>query len=107
MALNVEAANTRTIWASFYGAETCVQQHKSPQKCLTANGEIFNEWDMAAASLEYPFGTRLLVEYKGKSVVVRINDRGPYISGRSLDLTKGAAQAIGCFGVCQVTISVL
>ena len=63
----------------------------------TASGERFNQKSLTAAHKSLPFGTRLKVTNKrnGKSVVVRINDRGPYVRGRLLDLSKGAAMQIG------------
>ncbi|MCO5063742.1 MAG: septal ring lytic transglycosylase RlpA family protein [Rhizobiaceae bacterium] len=63
----------------------------------TASGERFNQSSMTAAHKSLPFGTKLRVTNKrnGKSVVVRVNDRGPYIRGRMLDLSKGAASQIG------------
>lgn len=73
----------------------------------TANGEKFNQWGMTAAHRTLPFGTRVLVTYKRRSVVVRINDRGPFIKGRTLDLSRGAAKRIGCNGVCKVKIKIL
>lgn len=62
-----------------------------------ANGEIFNMNAMTAAHKSLPFGTRLQVTNvtNGRSVIVRIQDRGPYIRGRVLDLSYGAAKAIG------------
>ena len=56
-----------------------------------------------------PFGTQLRVtnERTGKSVVVRINDRGPYAHGRVIDLSKAAAEAVGISGVGQVTLAAL
>jgi rare lipoprotein A len=62
-----------------------------------ANGEIFNMNAMTAAHKSLPFGTRLQVTNlsNGKSVIVRIQDRGTYIRGRDLDLSMGAARAIG------------
>ena len=72
----------------------------------TANGERFNQNALTAAHKSLPFGTRLTVTNRatGRSVVVRINDRGPYIHGRTIDLSAGAARAIGCdkVGVCRV-----
>ena len=73
----------------------------------TASGERFNQHAMTAAHRTLPFGTRVKVTYKGRSVVVRINDRGPFIRGRSLDLSKGAARQIGCAGVCRVSMTVV
>ncbi|MEM6519532.1 MAG: septal ring lytic transglycosylase RlpA family protein [Cyanobacteria bacterium P01_C01_bin.70] len=63
----------------------------------TANGEIFDENALTAAHKTLPFNTHLKVTNRinGKSVVVRINDRGPYIGQRSLDLSKAAAQCLG------------
>ena len=64
---------------------------------LTANGERFNMNAMTAAHKTLPFGTMVLVKSarSGKSVVVRINDRGPYAHGRVIDLSKAAAQELG------------
>jgi rare lipoprotein A len=75
----------------------------------TANGERFNTNDLTAAHKTLAFGTQLRVtnERTGKSVVVRINDRGPYAHGRVIDLSKAAAQAVGIEGVGQVTLAAL
>lgn len=72
----------------------------------TASGERFDQNAMTCAHKRYPFGTRLTVIHNGKSVVCRVNDRGPFIRGRDIDLSKGAAQAIGLTraGVGRVTI---
>lgn len=63
----------------------------------TANGERYNQHGLTAAHKTMRFGTKLRVTNKrtGKSVIVRVNDRGPYSGGRFLDLSKGAAQRIG------------
>jgi rare lipoprotein A len=61
---------------------------------LTANGERFNQNGLTAAHKTLPFGTRLRVCHQ-RCAVVRVNDRGPYHGGRVLDLSKGAADAIG------------
>ena len=73
---------------------------------LTANGERFNQNGLTAAHKTLPFGTRLRVCFK-RCAVVRVNDRGPYIHGRSIDLSKGAADAIGLtsYGVGRVTMT--
>ena len=62
----------------------------------TASGERFNAYGNSAAHRDLPFGTRLRVtnESNGKSVIIRINDRGPYVSGRNLDLSYGAFSSI-------------
>ncbi len=64
---------------------------------LTANGERYNPLGLTAAHRKLPFGTKLKVTNlgNGKSVIVRINDRGPFIKNRILDLSLGAAKAIG------------
>lgn len=73
---------------------------------LTANGEIFNPWDYTAAHPYLPFGTLLEVCY-ADCVTVRVNDRGPYVHGRGLDLSQGAAYAIGMYGVDWVDVRVV
>lgn len=60
-----------------------------------ASGERFNQNAMTAAHKSLPFGTKLRVTHKGKSVTVRINDRGPFVKGRVLDLSKAAATKLG------------
>ena len=64
----------------------------------TASGTRFNQNAMTAAHKTLPFGTRLRVTYRGKSVVVRITDRGPYVGGRVIDLSRAAAARIGLIG---------
>jgi rare lipoprotein A len=77
----------------------------------TASGERFNAGDLTAAHRYLPFGTRVRVTNArtGRSVVVRINDRGPFSGGRVIDLSRGAAAAIGVFqsGVAPVLLEVL
>lgn len=74
----------------------------------TANGERFDMYAPTAAHKSLPFGTRLRVCYKG-CINVRINDRGPYIGARELDLSYGAASAIGLLGpgVANTTVTFL
>jgi rare lipoprotein A len=85
--------------ASFYGG-----YHHGRR---TANGERFNMHAMTAAHRTLPFGTRLRVSYGGRSVVVRINDRGPFIRGRSIDLSAGAARALGMIGKGVAPVQIL
>lgn len=89
--------------ASFYGRGF----HGRP----TATGERFNSEAMTAAHRTLPFGTRVRVTNtrNGRSVIVRINDRGPYIRGRVIDLSTGAARVIGMIGsgLAPVKIEVL
>ena len=77
----------------------------------TANGERFDMYALTAAHRTLPFGTHLLVrnEADGKEVEVRVNDRGPHVAGRIVDLSKGAAQALGVFGtgLNNVVISII
>ncbi|MEG3436558.1 septal ring lytic transglycosylase RlpA family protein [Pannus brasiliensis CCIBt3594] len=77
----------------------------------TASGERFNSGGYTAAHRYLPFGTRVRVTNtrNGRSVVVRINDRGPFSGGRVIDLSTGAARAIGVFqsGVAPVVLEVL
>lgn len=78
----------------------------------TANGEQFNKHALTAAHKTLPFGTMLKVTRlkTGKSVVVRINDRGPFIKGRIVDLSLAAAGKIGLtrkIGVTKVKIEVV
>jgi rare lipoprotein A len=72
----------------------------------TANGEVFNSQALTAAHRSLPFGTRVRVvnEKTGRSVIVRINDRGPFAKGRVIDLAHGAAKQIGMAGVARVSI---
>jgi peptidoglycan lytic transglycosylase len=72
----------------------------------TASGEAFNPQGMTAAHRTLPFGTRLTVmnPRTGQSVAVVINDRGPFVQGVSLDLSRGAAQAIGMHGTGAVCL---
>lgn len=81
-----------TCKASWYGSESGNR---------TASGERFNPDGMTAAHRSLPFGVRLRVCHRG-CVTVRISDRGPFIRGRCLDLSRGAARAIGMGGTAMV-----
>ncbi|MGK7881971.1 MAG: septal ring lytic transglycosylase RlpA family protein [Crocosphaera sp.] len=78
---------------------------------LTANGERYNQNGLTAAHKTLPFGTQVRVTNlnNGRSVIVRINDRGPFIRGRVIDLSKGAANVIGLVnsGVAPVQLEIL
>jgi rare lipoprotein A len=75
---------------------------------LTASGEHMNAGALTAAHRTLPFGTMVTVvnNSTGRSVLVRINDRGPFVHGRVIDLSPGAAHAIGVSGTAPVTLSV-
>jgi rare lipoprotein A len=75
----------------------------------TATGERVVASGMTAAHRTLPFGTMVRVTNtsNGRSVVVRINDRGPFVRGRVIDLTPAAAQALGFSGLAQVTLDVV
>ena len=76
---------------------------------LTANGEKFDRTRFTAAHKTLPFGTcvRVVAVESGRSVKVRVNDRGPFVAGRVIDLSEGAAKALGIteMGVAQVRLS--
>ena len=86
--------------ASFYGNE-------SGRK--TASGQRFSQSAMTCAHRSLPFGTKLRVTHGDRSVIVTVNDRGPFVRGRVLDLSTGAARAIGltAAGVGRVTAEVI
>jgi rare lipoprotein A len=86
--------------ASYYGTEAGSR---------TASGQRMNSNAMTCAHRSLPFGTKLRVTHGGSSVVVTVNDRGPFIRGRVLDLSTGAARAIGLTraGVGRVTAEVV
>lgn len=90
-------------WASWYGPGF--------DGNATASGERFNQYDLTAAHRHLPFGTRVRVTNmdNGRTVVVRINDRGPFVGDRVIDLSKGAAQVLGVVGsgVAPVRVDVL
>jgi rare lipoprotein A len=86
--------------ASYYGNESGSK---------TASGARFNQNAMTCAHRSLPFGTKLRVTHGGRSVVVTVNDRGPFVRGRVLDLSTGAARAVGLTGagVGRVTAEVV
>ncbi|HEX2136035.1 MAG TPA: septal ring lytic transglycosylase RlpA family protein [Microvirga sp.] len=73
----------------------------------TASGERFDAHELTAAHKTLPFGTKVQVTNTktGRSVAVRINDRGPYAHGRIIDLSKAAAESIGMSGRADVTLA--
>lgn len=89
--------------------EGMASYYKSGRK--TANGEKFNPNGYTAAHRSLKFGTKVRVTNlrNGRSVIVRINDRGPFVRGRIIDLSFGAARAVGLHdsGVAKVSVAVL
>jgi rare lipoprotein A len=75
----------------------------------TANGEYASASGLTAAHKTLPFGTRVRVtnHQTGRSVVVRINDRGPFVRGRIIDLTPAGARALGMDGIAHVSVDVV
>jgi rare lipoprotein A len=75
---------------------------------ITANGEHMNPYAMTAAHKSLPIGSVVTVHNKrnGRAVTVRINDRGPYVTGRVIDLSPGAARVIGMDGLAPVYLTV-
>jgi len=96
--ISTSASSAGTMLASWYGPYFHGR--------TTANGETYNMYGYTAAHKTLPFGTKLRVCYQG-CVNVRINDRGPFIGARELDLSYGAAKAVGLVhpGVANVSIS--
>jgi rare lipoprotein A len=104
--MTVAVGSVRSVlrgWASWYGPGFQGQR--------TASGEPFNPRALTAAHRTLPFGTRVRVTNlrNGQTVVVRINDRGPHVPGREIDLSAGAAQALGLLpmGAAPVRLEVL
>jgi rare lipoprotein A len=96
------AANARQCGvASWYGPGLYGNQ--------TANGEVFRPGTMTAAHPSLPFGSRVRVTNRdnGRSVVVRINDRGPFVGNRIIDLAQVPAQKLGFSGLADVCVSAL
>mgnify|MGYP001374277010 FL=1 len=98
--IGTSASSAGTMLASWYGPYFHGR--------TTANGETYNMYGISAAHKTLPFGTKLRVCYK-ECVDVRINDRGPYIGARELDLSYAAAKQIGMIepGVVNVQVTYL
>lgn len=98
--LNVDYIDMGEMHASWYGPRFHGR--------LTANGEIYDQMAYTAAHKSLPFGTllRLTNKQNSKSVIVRINDRGPYIPGRKIDLSKKAALLLGAYEKGVVNLNV-
>lgn len=99
----VSAQPSKTVRTSYQGEQAAGRP--------TASGEPYDPYDLTAASKIYPIGSTVLVTNpaNGKSVKVRINDRGPHVRGRSLDLSKRAAEELGITekGVARLKVKLL
>lgn len=93
----VMPARAETCIASWYGAESGRQ---------TASGQRFHPEGISCAHKHLPFGTVVTVTLlsTGRSITCRINDRGPFVRGRCIDLSHGAARALGLAGVGRVRV---
>jgi len=100
---SAKVVSTATGKASYYG--------KGFHGKKTASGERFNKYAMTAAHRTLPFGTRVRVTNlaNGAQVIVRINDRGPFKRSRIIDVSEGAAKALGMLsaGLAKVRVEVL
>ena len=100
LSINVTMTKEETCIASQYGiGDDCHGRR-------TASGERFNSYALTAAHKTRRFGSHVTVTNKAnnRSVQVRINDRGPFIKGRCIDLSRAAANAIGMDGIARVTV---
>jgi rare lipoprotein A len=102
-AAGVSAGHTQKGIASYY--------HNSLHGRKTASGQIYNKNKLSAAHKTLPLGTKVRVTdvKTGREIVVRINDRGPFVKGRVIDLSRSAAKELGIIqrGVAKVEVEVL
>ncbi len=94
-----EEAEAEPVVSSWYGSEL--------EGAPTASGEPYRPDEHTAAHPSLPFGTELLVTYGQQETVVRVTDRGPYVEGRGIDLSRAAAQEIGLIGADAIDVRVL
>jgi rare lipoprotein A (peptidoglycan hydrolase) len=96
----IRTGQTVSGYSSWYGGEF----HGRP----TASGEVYDQYAFTCAHKSLPFGTWLRVVFRGRAVIVRVNDRGPFVRGRILDLSRAAAEAVGLTGVqwvdCEIVV---
>ena len=99
--------STLLVFSSLAHAQSGIASIYSGGK--TANGERASPHGLTAAHRSLPFGTRVRVinRSNGRSVVVRINDRGPFVHGRIIDLTPAGAHALGFSGLAHVSVEPL
>ena len=92
------SARAESGLASFYGGK----HHGGP----TASGERYNQNAMTCAHRTARFGTKLTVSYRGRSIACRVNDRGPFVRGRIVDVSIAAARELGMIGFGLVKVAV-
>jgi rare lipoprotein A (peptidoglycan hydrolase) len=108
---NVKSNSERLLALTFTSSNPSFYSQGDDGGTMTASGKRFNHNAMTAAHRTLPFGTKVRVTNlrNGRSVIVTINDRGPFTGGRIIDLSRGAAQKIGMIksGVARVRVDVL
>lgn len=106
---NLNALSSDAVNAADFLTNSGIASTYSSNGGQTASGEIANSGNFTAAHRTLPFGTMVRVTniQNGRSVVVRINDRGPFTKGRIIDVTTGAARSLGFAGLTQVDLTVL
>ncbi len=107
------------MYAAVLLAAVCVVSQQASAECgiastyssgtRTANGERYDHTGVSAAHKSLPFGTRVVVRNQrtGRAITVRINDRGPFVAGRIIDLSTGAKNALGMDGLAPVCLEVV
>jgi rare lipoprotein A len=97
------------LWTSVARAESGLASVYAYSGGKTASGQRTNPGEMTAAHRTLPFGTMVRVTNRrnGKSVTVRVNDRGPFVRGRVIDVTPAAARVLGFSGLAPVTLTVV
>jgi rare lipoprotein A len=103
----IYAALTLSCFSVSAVAESCVASRYGYSGSQTASGERMDPNAMTAAHRTKPFGSHVTVTSKsnGRSVTVRINDRGPFVKSRCIDLSTGAARLLGITGTAMVSLS--
>jgi rare lipoprotein A (peptidoglycan hydrolase) len=113
---SAQSASTAPTWSPSISQSAYVRPHMEVaswygpgfQGHPTSTGERYNQYGLTAASTTLPLGTHVRVTNpeNGRSVEVRINDRGPYVHGRTIDLSRGAAERIGITGAGVAPVQV-
>jgi rare lipoprotein A len=93
-------------FASSYAQSGIASVYSTESGSRTASGSRLDPGALTAAHRSYPLGSRVKVtnSHNGRSVVVTVNDRGPFVRGRIIDVTPAAARALGFSGLAQVTV---